>query len=279
MLAALLFSSAVALTFDDLPGTAFPQNDRCEAAAIKSWNEKLLLTLKQHHAPAIGFVNSGHCVGRDLASILDLWIGSGQQLGNHTAHHVNLNDMTPEEFERDVVAGETPLREPKWFRYPFLHTGTSLAVRDAVASWLTKRGYRNAVVTLDSDEFLYNNAYARALDQHDAAHAARIAAAYLRFMESIVAFYEKRTVEVVGHPIPQVLLLHVSSLNADHLDDLLKMFEGRGYRFVTIEEAMRDPAYALPDGYVGKQGVSWIHRWGVAKGMPIVWEPDAQIPN
>jgi len=134
-------------------------------------------------------------------------------------------------------------------------------------------------VTLDSDEFLYNNAYAQALDRQDTAHAARIAAAYIRFMESIVAFYEKRTIDVVGHPIPQVLLLHVSALNADHLDDLLKMFERRGYRFATIEEAMRDPAYSLRDGYAGKQGVSWIHRWGVAKGMPIVREPEAKIPD
>jgi len=287
MLAALLFSSAVALTFDDLPGTSFPASDRCEPAAVRAWNEKLLRTLKQHHAPAIGLVNSGHCVGRDLASILDLWIRSGQQLGNHTAHHVDLNDLTPREFERDVVAGESTLRDVVeahhqrlvWFRYPFLHTGTSAKVRDTVESILTKHGYRNAVVTLDSDEFLYNNAYAAALGAHDTGHAARIAAAYIQFMDSIVAFYEKRTVEVVGHPIPHVLLLHVSSLNADHLDDLLKMFERRGYRFVTIEEAMRDPAYSLRDGYAGKRGLSWIHRWGLAKGMPIVWEPDVQIPN
>jgi hypothetical protein len=52
------------------------------------------------------------------------------------------------------------------------------------------------------------------------------------------------------------------------------MFERRGYRFITVDEALRDPAYALPDGYVGPMGISWIHRWGVAKGMPVVLEPD-----
>lgn len=280
MLAALLFSSAIALTFDDLPGNSFPEADQCHTVALRSWNAKLLDALEKHHAPAIGFVNSASCSGIDLRSILDLWLRAGQQLGNHTAHHVNLNTLTAEEFMRDVIAGESPLKEKfVWFRYPFLHTGTSIKTRNAVASMLKKRGYRNAIVTIDSDEFLYNNAYAAALDAHDSAHAARIAAAYIRFMESIIAFYEKRTIEVVGRPIPQVLLMHVSALAADDLDALLKMYERRGYHFVTIEEAMRDPAYSLPDGYVGTKGPSWIHRWGLAKGMPIVWEPDVQIPK
>jgi peptidoglycan-N-acetylglucosamine deacetylase len=288
MLAALLFSSAIALTFDDLPGTSFPGNERCDAVAVRAWNDKLLSALRKHHAPAIGFVNSGReCMQRDLRSIRRLWLREGHELGNHTAHHVDLNAIAPRAFERDVIAGESPLRELLkadgqklvWFRYPFLRTGPAIAVRNEVAKFLRKRGYRDAVVTMDSDEYLYNNAYAAALGAHDGAHAARIAAAYLRFMEDMTAFYEKRTNEVVGHPIPHVLLLHVSALAADHLDELLTMFERRGYRFVTIDEAMRDPAYSLPDGYAGKQGLSWIHRWGVAKGMPIVWEPDAKIPQ
>jgi peptidoglycan-N-acetylglucosamine deacetylase len=267
VLPALLFSSAIALTFDDLPGTSYAEH------------EKLLAALRKHQAPAIGFVNSAQRSKDEVASIVALWLRNGQQLGNHTAHHVDLNKVTAEEFERDVIEGEATLPKRAWFRYPYLHTGTSLAVKDAVASLLTKRGYRNAVVTLDSDEYLYNNAYAAALEKHDIAHAQRIAAAYLDFMGSIVTFYEKRTNEVVGHPIPQVLLLHASALSADHLDELLNMLERRGYAFVTLDQAMRDPAYALPDNYAGSRGLSWIHRWGLAKGMPLVMEPDAKIPN
>lgn len=275
MLAALLFSSAVAITIDDVPGTSFPARDHCNVAAVTAWNAKLIAGLQKHRAPAIGFVNAGNCA----VPALDVWLRAGVELGNHTAHHVDLNVLTPAEFERDVVAGEAPLPERKWFRYPMLHTGTTRAVRDEVSDWLAKRGYRNAVVTFDSDEYLFNNPYAAALGDGDTAHAKRIAAAYVRFLESIVAFYEKRTREVVGRDIPQILLVHDSALLADHIDDVLTMLERRGYRFVTIDEAVRDPAYALPDGYVGPRGVSWIHRWGLAKGMPIVWEPDAKIPQ
>ena len=42
----------------------------------------------------------------------------------------------------------------------------------------------------------------------------------------------------------------------------------RGYRIVALDEALRDPAYARPDGYTGAYGPSWIHRWAMAAGAP-----------
>jgi hypothetical protein len=31
---------------------------------------------------------------------------------------------------------------------------------------------------------------------------------------------------------------------------------------------MRDPAYARVDGYTGRFGPSWLHRWAMAEGKP-----------
>ena len=36
------------------------------------------------------------------------------------------------------------------------------------------------------------------------------------------------------------------------MPDLLAMFRRRGYTFVSLEHALGDPAYQLPDGYVGR---------------------------
>jgi hypothetical protein len=93
-------------------------------------------------------------------------------------------------------------------------------------------------------------------------------------MESVVAFFEKRAVEVTGHEIPQILLIHASQMNADLLPDLLTMFRRRGYSFVSLRQALADPAYALPENYTGRGGFSWIHRWSQTKGMPNKGEPD-----
>jgi hypothetical protein len=93
-------------------------------------------------------------------------------------------------------------------------------------------------------------------------------------MESVVAFFEQRSVEVVGREFPQVLLIHASEMNADLMPELLAMFRRRGYTFVTLEEAMKDAAYGLPESYVGRGGFSWIHRWSRHKGLPNRGEPD-----
>jgi len=93
-------------------------------------------------------------------------------------------------------------------------------------------------------------------------------------MESIFAFFEERSKEVVGREFPQILLIHVSQLNADTMPDLLAMMRRRGYRFVSLDDALRDDAYKLADDYVGRGGFSWIHRWSRTKGMAPKGEPD-----
>ena len=47
----------------------------------------------------------------------------------------------------------------------------------------------------------------------------------------------------------------------------------RGYAFIALDEALADEAYRRSDGYVGRQGLSWIHRWAIDKGMELKEEP------
>jgi len=78
--------------------------------------------------------------------------------------------------------------------------------------------------------------------------------------------------------VPQTLIIHAIALNADALDDLLKMLEGRGYHFITLDEAMRDKAYATPDAYVGKTGPSWLFRWSRTIAPMSDFRADPEIP-
>jgi hypothetical protein len=61
-------------------------------------------------------------------------------------------------------------------------------------------------------------------------------------------------------------------LNAEHLDELIAMVRGRGYRFVTLEQALSDDAYKLPTAQTPR-GLSWLHRWRLSKGLPLRMEP------
>ncbi|MGZ8867569.1 MAG: hypothetical protein ACXW2P_04430, partial [Thermoanaerobaculia bacterium] len=51
-----------------------------------------------------------------------------------------------------------------------------------------------------------------------------------------------------------------------HLDRLVAMARKRGYEFISMDQALRDKAYAQQDRYVGTRGLSWLHRWAMDKG-------------
>jgi hypothetical protein len=100
----------------------------------------------------------------------------------------------------------------------------------------------------------------------------RVAEAYIEYMDEIFAFFEKLSREFLGYEVKQTLLLHANELNADYFDELVRMMRKRGYAFVSLEDALKDKAYALPDAQA-KMGLSWLHRWMLAKGLQMRPEP------
>ena len=53
-------------------------------------------------------------------------------------------------------------------------------------------------------------------------------------------------------------------------------------RFITLEQALQDEAYRLPNTYVGAWGISWLYHWEItATGRcssspdPPEWVPQA----
>ncbi|HZW16435.1 MAG TPA: polysaccharide deacetylase, partial [Brevundimonas sp.] len=62
--------------------------------------------------------------------------------------------------------------------------------------------------------------------------------------------------------------------NRDWYPQIHTLYQARGYRFVTLDEALADPIYSHADDYVRANGVSWLHRWTSSEGRPIRWEPD-----
>lgn len=265
----------VAFTFDDIPGVRHG-GDRCD---LRPLNEKLVAAIRRNRIPALGLVTESRaCDPKDLPPLYSIWLDAGLELGNHTASHRDFNNQPLAWFQQDTIAGEKTLRamgrKPRYFRYPFLRTGTELPKKRAFEKFLRERGYTNAPVTIDNDEYIYADVYARALARGDAATARRVAADYIRYMESIFAFYEQFSADTLGYEPPQILLLHDNMLNADHLDALVKMVRGRGYTIISTREALRDPVYSRRDAYVGGRGLSWVHRWALDAGKPAPMQPD-----
>jgi peptidoglycan/xylan/chitin deacetylase (PgdA/CDA1 family) len=279
MTAAILWQPSprtVAVTIDDLPTASVLGEDIESAERITT---DLLAALLRHRVPAIGFVNERKLQPRGVVeprrvALLERWLDAGMELGNHTYSHPDLHHTPLPVFEREVIAGETVTRrllaargrKPEYFRHPFLHTGRSLETKRSLEAFLKQRGYRVAPVSLDNYDYLFATAYDRAGAHQDTATQTKIAAAYLDYMEAVVAYYEDQSVRIVGREIAQTLLLHASALNAAAFDGLARRLQARGYRFVSLGEALKDSAYGAPDEYVGAAGITWLHRWAMTKG-------------
>jgi hypothetical protein len=158
------------------------------------------------------------------------------------------------------------------------HTGDTKEKKEAIEKFLTARGYTIAPHTIENSDFIFNRVYARALAKSDAALATKVREAYLEFTFAATAFAESISPTIFGREIPQTLLLHANDLNVDCLDDLLTRYERRGYRFVTLEQAMADPAYRTPDTLVTAYGPTWLWRWMRSLGMNASFTGDPEVP-
>ncbi|HUA14499.1 MAG TPA: polysaccharide deacetylase family protein [Verrucomicrobiae bacterium] len=265
----------VAITIDDLPaGMA----DKLPAADITAMTTKLLATLHDQKIPVVGFVNErklykpGEVDAR--INVLNLWLDDGFELGNHTFSHASLNQVGLKAWEDDVIQGESVIRillaqhkmKLRYFRHPYLDTGRDLLTRREAEAFLVERGYRIAPVTLDGWDWMFAGVYEDARLRNDTALEQQIDHEYLAYHDAVFAYTEQLSAKIVGYEPKQILLLHASDLEADHIGELLDLLRKRGYRFITLEEALGDPAYSLPDTYVGEEGTGWIDHWAIAQG-------------
>jgi len=267
----------VAITFDDLPVASTVQTDEGWAQITR----KLLGTMKRNKLPVVGFVNAGKLYSNDKlnpkrVALLKAWLDAGLELGNHTFSHRSLHSTPLAEFQSDVLRGEKVLRELtkakhaklRYFRHPFLHTGRSLETRKEFESFLNTHGYTVAPVTIDNSEWIFARAYDNARDANDQVAMARVAEAYIPYLESYFAHFENLSAKLFGRNIRHVLLLHANSINADHFGELVAMMKKRGYTFITLAEALTDEAYLSTDTTTGSYGISWIDRWGLTRNVP-----------
>jgi peptidoglycan/xylan/chitin deacetylase (PgdA/CDA1 family) len=267
----------VAITIDDLPAGAA---HLMTAATITEMTTKLLTTLRDQKVPVVGFVNEkklykfGEVDERIKA--LRMWLDYGFELGNHTFSHASLNQVGLQAWEDDIVQGETVTRlllaehnmKLRYFRHPFLDTGRDLQTRGQAEAFLVARGYRIAPVTLDAWDWMYAGVYEDAKKRGDTALQDELVRSYLSYSDQVFAYSEQLSKQTIGYEPKQILLLHGNQLEADHIGELLDVMRKRGYHFITLGDALSDPAYGLPDTYVGEEGTGWLDHWAITLGKP-----------
>lgn len=268
----------IAITIDDLPASAAQS---MSGAAITDMTSRLLATLKQQQVPAVGFVNERKLYYKwgevdERIKALNMWLDAGFELGNHTYGHTSLNRAGLKDFEEAVIQGESVTRlllaqhnmKLRYFRHPYLDVGRDLQTRRDAEAFLVARGYRIAPVTVDAWDWMSASVYDDAKKRGDTAVQQEVVGAYLSYHAEVFGYYEKLAKDLMGYEPKQILLLHANFLEAEHIGELLDLMRKRGYRFITLEDALTDQAYSLSDTYVGEEGANWLDHWAITRGQP-----------
>jgi peptidoglycan/xylan/chitin deacetylase (PgdA/CDA1 family) len=266
-------SRRVAVTIDDGPVVG----EMKDLANFQRISAGLIGSLQAGNVPATIFINERQLNvpgQRDArAAVLEAWLDAGFDLANHTYSHPSLNSVPLWQFGDDVVKGEVimrPLVEQRgralvWFRYPFLHSGTTEEIHKGIMDFLEQRRYRVAPVTVDYADYSFAGVYRSQRLAGNSDVADKIKDAYLNQIDVGFEYAEKASVELFGSEIAQILLIHCNELNAVSLPETIARVRRRGYEFITLDEAMKDPAYQRPDSFAGPGG-AWLSRTATLSG-------------
>ena len=276
----------VAVTIDDGPVV----NEMKDLANFQRISAGLIGSVQAEKIPVTVFINERQLnvpgQREERAAVLEKWLDAGFDLGNHTYAHQSANKIPAWQFADEIIRGEVimrPLIEARgrkliWFRYPYLDSGSTAEVHQEIVDFLERHKYRVAPITVDYKDYMFAGAYARNLRAGNIEMAEKIRQAYLEQVDIGFDAAEKASRDIYGYELPQILLIHCSEMNSVSMRDSIARMRKRGYSFVTLEEAMSDPAYQRPDSFVSRGG-SWLERSAIALGKPRPRSMEALVPK
>ncbi len=239
----------LAITIDDMPGSAALPDGYTHVRLMT----ELVSALRGHGvANATGFVIGERVVGSpDSRAVLEIWLQAGYELGNHTYWHRPLDQVSVPQFLDDLAQMDPIMKEvatwsgraPRYFRYPYLEEGRTSEDRKLLTRTLAEYGYTSVRVALDFSDWAWADPYARCMRRGDSHALALLSRSYLENAGAYLA-WSVAAAHRLGRPsLPQVLLLHANVATAQNLDALLSKYERAGVRYVSLAEALSDPAY------------------------------------
>jgi UDP-N-acetylglucosamine:LPS N-acetylglucosamine transferase/peptidoglycan/xylan/chitin deacetylase (PgdA/CDA1 family) len=261
----------MAITVDDLPtGTgAFPGDSRRET------NQKMIDVFKGHGIKDVyGFVNSANLDGwTDAQDILKDWRAAGFALGNHTDGHIGLTESSAKEYIADIERADRYLAglgisesERRIFRYPMLQEGNTIEKRRDVLKYLQRNGYKVAPVTVDAMDYDVNHLYLHEKERRNSAGQNKAILNGIKNARANLNQTRDLSKRLFGREIRHILLLHLANVNAEMLDRLLGAYEAKGARFVSLNDALKDPVYKIDHGQAAPEMASFVQELAYATG-------------
>ncbi len=233
----------IAITIDDLPLVASRMNNPANQQRSTDRFTSIVQTFIEYKVPATGFVIAG-AIAKGQWAFLEQFRDAGLMLGNHTYSHYNLNTMSAEKYIADIARADKILApilsSPKYFRYPYLAEGNR-KTKAKVLDYLNTHHYIVAPVTIDSKDFAFNEGIYKVPYRTREQYIQKLKPKYLAYIWKQTLRAEKRS----PNESKQILLIHANLLNSYLLGDILEMYQKNGYKFISLTEALKNPAPPL----------------------------------
>lgn len=243
----------LALTINEmLKSHASPEenpDDWCYAENSPENLDKLINALKENSMPpTVSFV-----VGRDAdMSVQERWLQSGNLVGNMTYSRIRVRKKSAASYVEDVERNDqllAPLwekypHEKKYFRFIRLNPGPDRQKQAEIRNYLKRKDYVEVPATIYSPDRKLSQVYCSALARGDQTCANYIKASLKSFLLDSTLRARNLAGKIHGQEARHILVVGANQLICDSLGDILRLYKGLGARFISLDEALKDPLYS-----------------------------------
>jgi hypothetical protein len=185
-----------------------------------------------------------------------------------TYSNQDYNELGIEQFINEIRLGDDALegmlsgfgQKERYFRYPFLHCGTTVKSKREAADFLESINNIDVPATILPEDYLYNLRLTKMGKEPDSTEFVGLLNEYVNHVLDEIERCELVARQVAGRPVKQILALQANRLNAVYLDEMLGAIEGLGYKYITIDQSLKDPIYSESEAYFGTRRLGWLDR-------------------
>jgi hypothetical protein len=246
----------IALTINRMfRSTADPdsdQDDWCYTENSRENFDKLVNALKNNGIPPTVDFLAGESLDRGFQ---EEWLRSRNLIGSLSYRGLSPKKGTAQEFIDTLSKNEEELaplwskfpRKKKYFRYPSLKLGMDTQRPKDIRAFLKENGFIEVPATIDARGDYFSQPYCAALSRGDKVCANLISATFKSLLLERTHIARSAARKIVGRDVKQILMLQANQLTSDLLDDLLRWYKSMGVQFISIDDALADPFYAVED--------------------------------
>jgi peptidoglycan/xylan/chitin deacetylase (PgdA/CDA1 family) len=246
----------IALSFDDSP---MPTSKHFTTHAR---TDELIKALKELNVPS-AMIFTNPCKREDSASVINQlkkYKDAGHLIANHTCSHPRLDDVGYAAYVKNIEKADrflSPLfKGQKFFRFPFLNEGKEEKLRDQVREWLKVNQYRNGMVSVDNDDYIFSFKINQAKEKGKKIDYKKVKKLFLEHVIGAANFYDELAIKTLGRSPKHVILLHEMDATVIFIRPLVEELRKQGWKIISAEEAFTDKLYLeLPKNTYANNGI------------------------